>query len=125
MTYEIVIEGRLPGLNEYINAERSSKFAASCMKKNIEQMIVFSVPKAMRGMLIKHPVHIAYKWVEPDRRRDKSNIAWAKKFIEDALVKAKVLQNDGWKQITGFSDEFEIGTPMVVVRITEIKETKN
>lgn len=125
MTYEFLIEGRLPSLNEYINAERSSKYAAAGLKKSTEMIIAYHIPAAMRRIMIKNPVHIAYTWIEPDKRRDKDNIAFGKKFIQDALVKAGVLSNDGWKQITGFTDDFKIGEPGVRVKITEVKEAEN
>lgn len=42
----------------------------------------------------------SYTFVEPDRRRDPSNVAsGGLKLIEDALVKAGLLKNDGWRAI--------------------------
>lgn len=43
-----------------------------------------------------------YLMVEPNIKRDPSNIiASACKFIEDGLIKAGVIENDGWKQVLG------------------------
>jgi len=43
-----------------------------------------------------------YLLVEPNVKRDPSNIvASACKFIEDGLIKAGVIENDGWKQVLG------------------------
>lgn len=43
-----------------------------------------------------------YLLVEPNVKRDPSNIAAAAaKFIEDGLIKAGVIENDGWKQVLG------------------------
>ena len=55
------------------------------------------------------------------RRRDKDNIAFAKKFIQDALVKEKVLKNDGWAQIESWTDAFAVEAqhPRVEVEINE------
>ena len=55
-------------------------------------------------------------------RTGKDNIAFAKKFIQDALVKSRVLKNDGWNDIDGFSDDFRVDKkrPRVEVRIEEI-----
>ena len=50
-----------------------------------------------------------FTWTEPNRRRDCDNIASAKKFILDALVKMRVLENDTQKYVVGFYDIFEIG----------------
>ena len=48
-----------------------------------------------------------YRWFEKNRRRDLDNVSsFGRKVIQDALVQAHTIQNDGWKEITGFSDEF-------------------
>jgi Holliday junction resolvase RusA-like endonuclease len=49
-----------------------------------------------------------FHWIEKDRRRDKDNIAMAKKFILDSLQEWGVLKNDGWKQVLGFIDIFSV-----------------
>ena len=61
-----------------------------------------------------------YVIVEPDRRRDPSNFTMgAIKLIEDALQRAKVLDNDGWKQILGFRSYWFVGDrPGVAVVVT-------
>jgi hypothetical protein len=46
--------------------------------------------------------HFAYLVVESERRRDPSNICSAAiKFIEDGLVAAGVIPNDGWDNVLG------------------------
>lgn len=40
-----------------------------------------------------------YVFVEPNRKRDPSNMLAAIKFIEDAFRGAGVLENDGWAQV--------------------------
>ena len=44
-------------------------------------------------------------------------------MIQDALVQAHTLQNDGWKEITGFSDEFFVDAhnPRIEVEIEVIE----
>ncbi len=64
-----------------------------------------------------------YRWYEPDKRRDLDNVsAFGRKCIQDALVKTKVLQDDGWKNIVGFTDEFytDKGNPRIEVDIEEV-----
>jgi Holliday junction resolvase RusA-like endonuclease len=63
-----------------------------------------------------------YTWYEPNRKRDKDNIAFAKKFCQDALVKSGTLANDGWAEIDGFTDTFEVDKrrPRVEVKIIPI-----
>lgn len=53
-------------------------------------------------------MYIRYRWIEKDRRRDKDNISFAKKFIQDALIDAQILPDDGWKWIEGFEDHFAV-----------------
>lgn len=120
MTYKFTIKGRLPSLNDYIDAERSDKYAGAKMKRQAEETVLWSVGKKIK---FSNPVFIHYLWVEKDRRRDKDNICFAKKFIQDALVKAKVLKNDGWNEIADFKDDFDVDkdNPRIEVTITEVE----
>ena len=122
MEIKFTIPGRLPGLNEYINAERRNKYIAAKMKKQAEELISWSL-KTVKKVKFKNPVFIHYLWIEKDKRKDKDNIAFAKKFIQDALVKAKILENDGWKQIADFKDDFDVDkdNPRIEVTITEVE----
>ena len=47
---------------------------------------------------------IRFEWHERTKKRDADNIASAKKFILDALVKMRVLQDDSRKCVKGFYD---------------------
>ena len=111
----------MPGLNEYINAERTNKYKAAGMKRQAEQAVMCAAKRQLRGVKLTKPVYMAYTWAEPNRRRDKDNISFARKFIQDALVKGKILKNDGWGEIAGFSDAFCVdkNSPHVTVEIYE------
>lgn len=76
----------------------------------------------MRGIRIVKPVELDYLWVAKDKRTDRDNIAFAKKFVQDALVKCGVLEDDGWKYVVGFSDRFEVDkdNPRIEVKIREV-----
>lgn len=119
----LTIPGRLPGLNEYIEAERRSKYMAANMKRAAEQRIILAAKAQLRGVRFRAPVVMHYTWVEPNRRRDKDNIAFARKFVQDALVRCGVLQNDGWAEIDDFTDAFAVDRkrPRVEVRFEEKK----
>lgn len=116
------IAGILPGLNEYSAAERKHRQVAAKLKRETEQRIILAARSQLPNVHLSNPVNMFYSWFEPNRRRDKDNIAFAKKFIQDALVKAGVLRNDGWKEIEGFSDAFYIDKerPRVEVRFEEV-----
>lgn len=117
----LIIPGRLPGLNEYTTAERSKKYAGARMRKDAEKRIELAAKSQLRGVRFKGPVIMHYTWVEPNRKRDKDNIAFAKKFVQDALVHVGVLENDGWNHIDGFSDRFivEKSKPRIELEIVE------
>jgi len=123
MTYKLIIPHTLIGLNEYIRAERTNRQLAAKLKAQTEADIIILCRQQLRGVNIENPVYMRYMWVERDRHRDKSNVAFAKKFIEDALIKAGVLKDDGWREIMGFSDEFGVDkqNPRVEVNIEEIR----
>lgn len=105
--YRLVIHGRLPGLNEYIDAERRNRYHGAKLKAEAEKWIAAEIFSQLRGIHIPSPVRILYRWYEPNRRRDKSNVcAYGRKVIEDALVRAGVLDNDGWNDIDAFEDRF-------------------
>lgn len=121
MRAKFVIPLTFPGLNDYINAERSHRQKAAKMKKQYQDAVMLcirhQIPNRFDG-----PVYMYYTWVEKDRRRDKDNIAaFGRKVIQDALVKAGVLKNDGWANIVGFLDTFEVDKkrPRVEVEIVE------
>jgi len=91
-----------------IKAERGNKYQAASMKRKAEGIIEICAKEQLKGISFDRSVSMTYLWVEPNRKRDKDNIAFAKKFIQDALVSAGVLQGDGWKHIEGFTDFFEV-----------------
>ena len=107
--YRVTIPGRLPSLNEYISAERCNRFIAAQMKSEKQFFVGLYIRKALPGVRIDRPVYIHYWWVEPNMRRDPSNIcAFGRKVIEDALVQQHVLRDDGWDEIAGFADHFAV-----------------
>lgn len=120
----LVLSGRLPGLNEYIAAERANRYKAASMKRDAQGWIVLEVRRQLRGVHFARPVRIAYTWVEPNRRRDLDNVAgFGHKVIQDALVAAGVLKDDGWDEVVAFSDVFAVDKkrPRIVVDITEVE----
>lgn len=94
---------RLPSLNEYIGECRRNKYAGAKMKKQIENDIGLYIEKLPR---FEQPVVIHFHWIEGNKRRDLDNIAFAKKFILDALVKHGKLKDDNRRCVTAFTDTF-------------------
>ena len=121
----IIIDGRLPSLNEVINTNRGNKYAGNKMKKETDAYIQLCIKSQCRKKFDR--ISISFKWYEPNRRRDFDNIASGKKFILDALVKTGVIPNDGWKNIAPkFTDEFyyDKDNPRVEIDIKEIDNEK-
>lgn len=123
MEYLLVIPGRLDNLNDYISAERSNRYKGAKLKSDNEQAVIYAIRNCLRGVKIDKPVFMEYLWVEKNRRRDLDNISsFGRKVIQDSLVNSHVLKNDGWKEIIGFSDSFDVdsGNPRIEVKIREV-----
>ena len=109
---------KLPSLNDFIKVSRGNKFASAKLKKDLEYEIglhLLKVPK------IENPIKIHFIWVEGNKRRDLDNVAFAKKFIIDSLVKLGRLKDDNRNCVVGFSDSFEYGKEFkVLIQIEEV-----
>ena len=131
MEYHFTVPGTLPGLNDYLKAERkftrrggTAHSVGNDMKQEHQMIICNAIRQKLKRLKIQRPVHISYRFYEPNRRRDLDNIAGvAHKFIQDSLVCCGVLENDGWDQITGFSDAFFVDrhNPRIEVTIQEVE----
>jgi Holliday junction resolvase RusA-like endonuclease len=99
---EITLIGELTDLNTYINTERRNRFMGAKVKKDNTESVMWQTKKVKP--ITEYPVHIYITWYVKDQRKDPDNIAFAKKFILDALVENGILTNDGQKQISGFQD---------------------
>ena len=103
---------KLPSLNEYTRICRTNPYKASKFKKNLEDDIGMFIARMPR---FDNPVEIHFHWVEGNKRRDLDNIAFAKKFILDALVKYGKLADDNRKCVTAFTDTFEYSDETKVI----------
>ena len=108
---------KLPSLNNYIDACRFNRYAGAKMKTKTEDEISMYLQTLPH---FERPIKIHFRWVEDNKRRDLDNIASAKKFILDAMVKTGVLTDDNRKCVVAFTDTFEYSTEAKV--ILEIEE---
>jgi Holliday junction resolvase RusA-like endonuclease len=116
---KIVIDMKLPSLNDYIKVCRSNKFQAAKYKKDIEQQIglfLIKMPKFTK------PIKIHFTWIEGNKKRDLDNICFAKKFILDAMQKYGKLENDNRNYVYAFTDSFEYGKETKVILEIEEKD---
>jgi len=106
MKKQTLILDRIPtDANTYINAERTNRFIASKIKKDETEYVWGQcMDQGLKPM--KNKVRIDFYYYTVGERKDPDNLAFVKKFILDGLVKARVLKNDGRKEIEGFSDHF-------------------
>ena len=118
----LVIKGRLPGLNEYTKACRTNPHSGNEMKRQAQELVMWHILSQQRGRRFVKPVFILFTFYEQDRRRDRDNVSsFARKVIQDALVKCGTLKDDGWDQVTGYLDRFEVdkNNPRIVVEFIE------
>lgn len=121
MEYKFEIDKRLMGLNEYTSFNRGNKYGGNEAKQKEQAYIIWCIKEQLGDLKIEKPVVGRFTWVEENKRRDLDNICFAKKFILDALVKAKVLKDDNRKIVTNFIDKFEYADKSkVIVELEEI-----
>jgi hypothetical protein len=117
-----IVKGELTDLNKYIKALNGNRWSGNAIKQLETQRIYFEAKAAKIPAVKRYPVRIVYHWYCADQRKDVDNVAFAKKFINDGLVLAGILENDSRKYIAGFSDEFFIDkhNPRVEIKIVGV-----
>ncbi len=92
---KIYIEQDFLNWNDYINLERSNKFAANKVKQDEKKTVAFLVVgKKYNG---EYPVEIIFRKHFKDLRQDLDNVRI--KGVLDGLVACGVLKNDNLKHI--------------------------
>lgn len=122
MIKRIVIPGRFPSLNEWVDANRRKRgnySPGNVMKQRDQKTICQYIPK---GLHFNNRIFIEYNFFEPNTKRDPDNISgYFHKICMDALVECGAIDDDDWKHIRGMSDYFEVdkGFPRIEVVIEE------
>ena len=122
----LTIQGRLPGLNEYTDACRTSPRSGAQMKQQAQELVMWHILSQIRGLQFTKPVFLLFTFYEQDRRRDRDNVSsFARKVIQDALVKCGTLKDDGWDYVTGYLDQFRVdkNNPRILVEFIEQEVT--
>ena len=115
------IEGRLPGLNEMIDAAKKGKGKYqpySMMKQTYTDMVAWLAKKLPKY----EQVDIIITWYEPNEKRDPDNVQAGAKFILDGLVKAGTIPNDTRRYIKSITHipELDRENPRVEVEVREM-----
>lgn len=123
MVFEI--PGRLPGLNEIIDAAKKGRGKYqpyAQMKEECTTMIAWLAKK----LPTYNRVGITITWYEPNQRRDPDNVMAGQKFILDGLVMAGTIPNDTKKYIKSITHipELDREKPRVEVEIIDATKAK-
>ena len=123
MKYSFEIDKRLMGLNEYTKYNRTNRYLGAKTKRAEQNYIIWCIKEQLGNIKIEKPVIGHFIWIEENKKRDLDNIAFAKKFILDALVEAGILKDDNRKIVTNFTDNFKYSNKSKVkVELEEIDE---
>lgn len=120
---KLTIPGRLPGLNEAFGAARTNRHVEANTRRSFENLIIMCAKRDLRKWHPSGAVILHYRFYEPNKRRDKDNVAgYAMKLIQDSLVKAGYLRGDGWQYIENFDFAWAVdkARPRVEVELEEI-----
>ncbi len=119
MKQTLVLDYIPTDLNTYVNAERTNRFIGAKIKKEETERVYWSC-KEQGLKLHTKPVQVSISWHVPTKRKDPDNTSFAIKFVLDGMVKAGVLENDGFKNITSISHAFLLSdTPRVEIVLDE------
>ena len=83
-------------LNEYINAERRNKYIGAKIKKTMTDLVATEC-YSQKILHLDKIKEIIFIWGHKDMRKDFDNVEFSQKWIRDGMVKAGVVDNDGWK----------------------------
>lgn len=102
MKNELRIDCDFVYLNEYIDRERTNRMIASSIKKKLTNTVMEQALYANCNKP-KRQVDMIFTW-HVKSRHDSDNIAFAKKFVLDGMVKAGILENDNPKWVRHLKD---------------------
>ena len=119
------IKAKLPSLNDVVDKNRTHRYKGANFKKDVEEVIGWAIRQAwtMKTLKpVKKPCVIEIEWHEATKRRDVDNIQSSQKFILDAMVKNRILQNDSRRYVKQIYHEIiDDNDDYVVVTIKEIE----
>jgi hypothetical protein len=111
----------LPTLNEYIQSERSHWAAAADLKKNATEAVIFAC-RGKQGIIDPNGLYdLEIHWIVPNNKSDSDNIFQGIKYILDGIVKAKIISNDGRKNVRNISHTIETVKEKYLVTVNLIK----
>ena len=118
----MVIEGRMPTHNAYINACKNKRYIAAHMKREWDERVAWEARAQHVPTPKSWPVEVRITVYEPDRRRDwDGSMGFVMKTVLDGLQLAGVLPNDNPRHVWPVVPkvEFDRKRPRVEVEIVE------
>lgn len=121
MTFEI--PGKLPGMNEIIQAAKCGKKSYQPYNE-LKRQYTDEITWLAKKLPSYNTVIVIITWYEPSARRDIDNITAGTKFIMDALVNAEVIKDDSQRYVKGIFHKFGIDrkNPRIEVEVREFEE---
>lgn len=118
-------ENCFPGLNDLLREAQRSSFSYNRMKRAYEDIVILNARKSLKGWKARSKVQLNITWGEKKKgqKRDFDNIVAAgRKIINDALVKAKFLEDDK-PQFLGYGENNFVysDVPFIEIEIEEIE----
>ena len=105
---KFILQGEYTTLNSYSTAERTHYRYGASIKKAETNRAALELKQQWDGVPIPKSV-FKFTWYRLNRRTDPDNIcAFGRKVILDGMQQAGIIPNDGWKQVAGFIDCFEV-----------------
>tara|TARA_R100000008_G_scaffold43893_1_gene25488 strand:+ start:206 stop:646 length:441 start_codon:yes stop_codon:yes gene_type:complete len=122
----LVIPGTLPQLNDVIRTSKGHWHNYANLKKRTEKFIEACILQ-QKLKPCNEGVWFHFSWISKDYKVDPDNLAFAKKYIIDALVSQKIITQDGRSTVRGFMDDFpakDPENPRIEVVIFELSQEK-
>ena len=117
---QVILPLGYPGLNDLLQMTAQHWTKRSREKKKWEAVIALHVKKA-KTKPTTGPVHLSFRYVPPNRRRDPDNTsAVVRKYALDALQQIGIIEQDNWSGILGLYDEYaepDKSNPHIVMTI--------
>jgi Holliday junction resolvase RusA-like endonuclease len=108
-----------PSLNKIIDLSKQHWSKYKKLKEGLT-LAVKAEAKQQLQPIINYPVKLKIHWIMPNKRRDPSNISASIKFIEDGLVTAGILKDDGFDEIKSIKHYFSFDKVNPKVEVTII-----
>lgn len=111
----LVHYGRLPGMNEMINANRTNRFLGAKVKSGWMHELAMELAAQAKGeKMRRHATAYLCFWEKDNRRDDDNVIGGGCKIILDALTNAGIIEDDSPKYLHVIAERFTVpGSPEV------------